>query len=135
MTNIFLMSAVVVVLISAFFLVRGGQVASARCPRCMRLGRTNHYGHCHCPACGAVFWLSEAGHSVQSFFVWQIVVGPLVALVFGSVFFVIVCFQGKGVQYALVPALAVLGIAAAFKLYRVIRTKELVTNDHAVYKG
>src|SRR5664280_2100102 len=106
MINIFLISVVVVAVLGiALFLVRGGQVASARCPHCMRLGRTNYYGHCRCPVCGTVFWLSEAGHSVQSLFVWQIVIGPLVALVFGSAFFVIVCFQSKGVQYALVPAL------------------------------
>jgi hypothetical protein len=131
--NISLMTGVVaVVLVMAFFLVSGGQVASARCPCCLRLGRANHYGHCHCPACGAVFWLTAAGHPVRSLFVWQMMVGPLAAWVFGLGFFAFICFQRKEVQYALLPALAVLGIAAAFKLYRFISTKELVTKEHPV---
>ena len=132
MSNIFLISVVVaIVFVAAFLIVRDGRVTSARCPRCLRLGQTSHYGHCRCPACGAVFWLSEAGHSVHPFLVWQILVGPLVALLFGSAFVAVVCYQSKRILYALIPALAVLSIAAAFKLYRVLRTKDLVTHDHA----
>ena len=69
---------------------------------------------------------------MQSLYVWQIIVGPLVALVAGSAFFAAVCFQGKGVQHALIPSLAVLCFAATFKLYRVIHTNDLLTHDQTI---
>ena len=62
-------------------------------------------------------------------FVWYGVLGPLVGFLFGSLFFALICYQTNGIEYALV--LASVGIAAAFKLYRVVRTNELLTDDHA----
>lgn len=133
MTNILIMSLVAMTaLVIAFLLVRGGRIASARCPRCLRLGRATHCGRCRCSGCGAAFWLSEAGHSVQPLFVWQIIVGPLAALAVGSGFFVAVCLQTKGMMYAMIPALVILGVTALLKLYRVIRTKKLAGNEHVV---
>ena len=131
MSNILLLSGVaVVVLLAIFLFLRGGRVSSARCPACLRFGRGSHYGHYRCPACGTYFWLNEVGRSVHSIWVWQSVVGPVVGVLFGAVLCAKACLETKGLHYAFVPVLALLAIAAAFKLYRVLRTKKLQVDEH-----
>ena len=56
------------VVLLAFTVVHAARRRTRRCPACLRLGRTAHFGRFHCTGCDKTFVLDSSGRPARSVF-------------------------------------------------------------------